>query len=73
MLWPCLLQSLNKDKGLRKSLVHELRNLPKVIEETLNLSDEILSIVPNIADKHNALFRGRGMFFPIVQEGALKT
>ena len=65
-------KSLNKDKGLRKSLAHELRSLPKVIEETLNLSDEILSIVPNIADKHNALFLGRGMFFPIVQEGALK-
>ena len=65
-------KSLNIDKGLRKSLAHELRNLPKVIEETLNLSDEILSIVPNIADKHNALFLGRGMFFPIVQEGALK-
>lgn len=65
-------KSLNIDKEQRKNLVHELRNLPKVIEETLNLSDEILSIVPNIADKHNALFLGRGMFFPIVQEGALK-
>ena len=31
-----------------------------------------MSIVPSIADKHNALFLGRGMFFPIVQEGALK-
>ena len=50
----------------------ELRALPEVIQETLKLSDEILSIVPNIADKHNALFLGRGMFFPIVQEGALK-
>ena len=65
-------KSLNKDKQNRKKLVHELRNLPKVIEETLKLSNEILSIVPNIADKHNALFLGRGMFFPIVQEGALK-
>ena len=65
-------KSLNKDKEQRKNLAYELRNLPKVIEETLNLSDEILSIVPNIADKHNALFLGRGMFFPIVQEGALK-
>ena len=43
-----------------------------MIKETLKLSDEILKIVPNIADKHNALFLGRGMFFPIVQEGALK-
>ena len=43
-----------------------------MIKETLKLSDEISKIVPNIADKHNALFLGRGMFFPIVQEGALK-
>ena len=65
-------KSLNKDKEQRKNLAHELRNLPKVIQETLKLSNEILNIVPNIADKHNALFLGRGMFFPIVQEGALK-
>ena len=65
-------KSLNKDKEQRKNLAHELRNLPKVIDETLKLSNEILNIVPNIADKHNALFLGRGMFFPIVQEGALK-
>jgi glucosamine--fructose-6-phosphate aminotransferase (isomerizing) len=65
-------KSLNKDKEQRKNLAYELRNLPKVIEETLKLSNEILNIVPNIADKHNALFLGRGMFFPIVQEGALK-
>ena len=65
-------KSLNKDKKLRKNLVNELRNLPEVIDKTLKLSNEIMRIVPNIADKHNALFLGRGMFFPIVQEGALK-
>ncbi len=65
-------KSLNKDKELRGALANELRSLPKVIDETLKLSSEIMKIVPNIADKHNALFLGRGMFFPIVQEGALK-
>jgi len=65
-------KSLDQDKDLRKNLANELRALPAVIKETLKLSDEILKIVPNIADKHNALFLGRGMFFPIVQEGALK-
>ena len=65
-------KSLDRDQGLRKNLASELRALPEVIKQTLKLSDEILSIVPNIADKHNALFLGRGMFFPIVQEGALK-
>ena len=65
-------KSLGRDKDLRKNLANELRDLPGVIKETLKLSDKILKIVPNIADKHNALFLGRGMFFPIVQEGALK-
>ena len=65
-------KSLDQDKDLRKNLANELRALPEVIKETLKLSDEISKIVPNIADKHNALFLGRGMFFPIVQEGALK-
>ena len=65
-------KSLNQDKELRKKLASELRNLPKVIDKTLKISNEIMKIVPNIADKHNALFLGRGMFFPIVQEGALK-
>ena len=65
-------KSLGRNADLRKQLTAELREIPSVIEETLKLSDEILKIVPNIADKHNALFLGRGMFFPIVQEGALK-
>jgi len=65
-------KSLEQDKDLRKNLANELRALPEVIKETLKLSDKISKIVPNIADKHNALFLGRGMFFPIVQEGALK-
>ena len=65
-------KSLDKDKGLRKNLASELRSLPDVIKETLKLSKEISAIVPRIADKDNALFLGRGMFFPIVQEGALK-
>ena len=65
-------KSLGVDKELRKNLADELRSLPRVIEETLKLSEDIAKIVPHIADKHNALFLGRGMFFPIVQEGALK-
>ena len=65
-------KSLDRDKNSRIHLASELRSLPEVIQETLKLSNTIAEIVPNIADKHNALFLGRGMFFPIVQEGALK-
>jgi glucosamine--fructose-6-phosphate aminotransferase (isomerizing) len=66
-------KSLGVDKGLRKNLASELRSLPEVIQETLKLSDEIKHIVPNIADKHNALFLGRGMFFPDCSRGRIKA
>ena len=46
--------------------------MPEVISETLALKDQILEIAPNIANKENALFLGRGIFYPIAKEGALK-
>ena len=46
--------------------------MPEVIEETLLLKDQILEMAPAIASKDNALFLGRGMFYPIAKEGALK-
>ena len=32
----------------------------------------MIEIAPNIANKDNALFLGRGIFYPIAKEGALK-
>ena len=49
-----------------------MRSLPDTIEETLKLKDTILEIAPEIANKDNALFLGRGIFYPIAKEGALK-
>jgi len=46
--------------------------LPEVINKTLELKDEILKICPNISSKDNSLFLGRGIFYPIAKEGALK-
>ena len=57
---------------LRKRVVTALRTLPEVIHETLKLKDQILAIAPAIASKDNALFLGRGVFYPIAKEGALK-
>ena len=42
------------------------------MQETLKLKDVILEIAPEIASKDNALFLGRGIFYPIAKEGALK-
>ena len=67
-----LAKSRNLNPKLRARVVNALRSLPEVINETLALKDQILEIAPNIANKENALFLGRGIFYPIAKEGALK-
>ena len=67
-----LAKSRNLNPMLRTRLVNGLRVLPEIINETLELKDQIIKIAPNIANKENALFLGRGIFYPIAKEGALK-
>ncbi len=57
---------------LRKRVITALRSLPDTVEETLKLKNTIIEIAPEIANKDNALFLGRGIFYPIAKEGALK-
>ena len=68
--------SLAKSRGLnpklRGRIVQSLRLLPETIAEALNSKDQMIEIAPNIANKDNALFLGRGIFYPIAKEGALK-
>ena len=68
--------SLAKSRGLnpklRGRIVQALRLLPVTIAEALNLKEQMAEIAPNIANKDNALFLGRGIFYPIAKEGALK-
>ena len=68
--------SIAKSKGvnpkLRTRVVTALRSLPDIISQTLELKDQILELAPAIASKDNALFLGRGIFYPIAKEGALK-
>jgi glucosamine--fructose-6-phosphate aminotransferase (isomerizing) len=68
--------SLAKSRGLnpklRGRIVQALRSLPVTIEEALSLKEQMVEIAPNIANKDNALFLGRGIFYPIAKEGALK-
>ena len=67
-----LAKSRDLNPMLRTRVVTGLRTLPEVINETLELKNKILEIAPEIASKDNALFLGRGMFYPIAKEGALK-
>ncbi len=53
-------------------LVSELESLPRRIEEILGLNDSIEALAEEFADKHNALFLGRGSQYPVAMEGALK-
>lgn len=68
--------SLAKSRGLnpklRGRIVKALRLLPETINEALKSKDQMVEIAPNIAKKDNALFLGRGIFYPIAKEGALK-
>ena len=67
-----LAKSRGKNPKLRTRVITALRSLPETVEETLKLKDIILEIAPQIANKNNALFLGRGIFYPIAKEGALK-
>lgn len=67
-----LAKSRNKNPKLRTRVITAMRSLSDTINETLKLKDKILEIAPEIANKDNALFLGRGIFYPIAKEGALK-
>tara|TARA_B100001175_G_scaffold131131_1_gene111405 strand:+ start:6890 stop:8716 length:1827 start_codon:yes stop_codon:yes gene_type:complete len=65
-------KSRDRNPKLRSRVITAMRSLSDTINETLKLKDEILKIAPEIANKDNALFLGRGIFYPIAKEGALK-
>ena len=67
-----LAKSRERNPNLRTRVITALRSLSETVEETLKLKDTILEIAPEIANKDNALFLGRGIFYPIAKEGALK-
>ena len=53
-------------------LVEQLAEIPGLIEQVLTLDDAIESLAQHFADKHHALFVGRGVQNPVAMEGALK-
>jgi glucosamine--fructose-6-phosphate aminotransferase (isomerizing) len=67
-----LAKSRNLNPLLRGRIVKALRLLPETISEALLSKDQMNEIAPDIANKDNALFLGRGIFYPIAKEGALK-
>jgi glucosamine--fructose-6-phosphate aminotransferase (isomerizing) len=63
--------ALAPDEHAEPALKH-LQNLPEACTQILTLAPEIKSMARLIANKDHALFLGRGMFYPIALEGALK-
>jgi len=59
-------------KEWEEKIVSELFTLPGNIEKVLQLDETIEHLSKQFADKHNALFLGRGTHYPIAMEGALK-
>jgi glutamine---fructose-6-phosphate transaminase (isomerizing) len=53
-------------------LVSQLLQLPALVEKTLKLDTAIQQLAEVFADKHHALFLGRGPLHAIAMEGALK-
>jgi len=60
------------DAEQERDWVEELQALPRQVEVVLKLSDEIAEMAKSFSEMQNALFLGRGTFFPIALEGALK-
>lgn len=61
----------NKKQAL-ENLLSSLRSLPVYIESVLKLDKEIAKLAERFCEKQHALFLGRGDFYPIALEGALK-
>jgi glucosamine--fructose-6-phosphate aminotransferase (isomerizing) len=55
-----------------RELISQLLQLPGLIEKTLKLDAAIQTLAEAFADKHHALFLGRGPLHAIAMEGALK-
>lgn len=68
--------AIGKYNGLtaqkQRELTDALKSLPAKLEQTLALAPQIEALAEEFADKHHALFLGRGDQYPIAMEGALK-
>jgi len=68
------LSSLRKeiDNKDYQEKIKDLKNLPKLIEETLLIDNDIQAIASTFNEVKGSMFLGRGFSYPIALEGALK-
>ncbi|MDX2320539.1 MAG: glutamine--fructose-6-phosphate transaminase (isomerizing) [Moritella sp.] len=72
-----LVTALGKEKKVinaekEAEIVTALHALPAQIEASLTFDKDIEALAQDFADKHHTLFLGRGEFYPIAMEAALK-
>jgi len=60
------------DPALIAQWTRELHHLPRLIGSALELDDEIELLAEKFVERHHALFLGRGAYYPVAMEGALK-
>jgi glucosamine--fructose-6-phosphate aminotransferase (isomerizing) len=60
------------DPHKEHELVSQLAEIPGLVEQSLLLDGAIEDLAKDFANKHHALFLGRGALSPIAMEGALK-
>jgi len=57
---------------MQAEITQSLQSMPAKVEQALGLDAAIAELAEDFADKHHALFLGRGDQYPIAMEGALK-
>lgn len=72
-----LVTALGKIKGhitaeKEHEIIKAMQSLPAEIEKALAFDTEIEALAEDFAEKHHALFLGRGAFYPIAVEASLK-
>lgn len=72
-----LVTALGKVKGhisaeKEHEIIKAIQSLPAEIEKALAFDTEIEALAEDFAEKHHALFLGRGAFYPIAVEASLK-
>ena len=72
-----LVTALGKVKGhisaeKEHEIIKAMQSLPTEIEKALAFDTEIEALAEDFAEKHHALFLGRGAFYPIAVEASLK-
>lgn len=72
LLTVCLGRHHNLTEADEAAIVDSLHTLPDLISDTLRLEPLIHKMSLAFADKHHALFLGRGVQWPVAMEGALK-